>query len=142
MALFNTVPHSQPNRMARGVEMMAAKVMPYTPATCQSLTKIRPICPAMAPRTMPKLRPMPAMMGMSNDNTRNALRDSRISISCTRYSMEKCEIGMAMALTTKNTMGTAFRIKNSFTFSPVFIVFMISPSSRGSERTESSRWTR
>lgn len=61
--------------------MIAARSMPCTPTMFQSQTKIRPICPAMAPSTMPKFRPMPAMMGISRESTRNELRDRRTKSS-------------------------------------------------------------
>ena len=35
----------------------------------------------MAPSTMPKLRPMPAMMGMSSESTRKEFLASLVSIS-------------------------------------------------------------
>jgi hypothetical protein len=37
-----------------------AKTKPCQPATDQSTANIRPICPAMAPKAMAKLMPMPA----------------------------------------------------------------------------------
>ena len=83
-ALFSTTPQIQPKTIASGVAMIAARTSPCSPTTFQSLTKIRPICPAIAPSTMPKFSPMPAMIGTSSESTRNELRDSRTSISWIR----------------------------------------------------------
>ena len=80
-ALFRTTPQIHPKKIASGVAIIAASTMPFRPTTFQSLTKINPSCPAMAPRTMPKFSPIPAIMGTSSERTRNELRDRRISIS-------------------------------------------------------------
>ena len=66
------------------LEIMAASTRPGIPQICQSATKIRPISPAIAPRVMPKFRPIPAMMGISRLRIRKALRPRRVMISLSR----------------------------------------------------------
>ena len=67
--------------MEIGVEMMAARTMPGMPTMSQSLIRIRPISAAMAPRVMPKFRPMPAMMGIRRLTTRKEFRPMRVMTS-------------------------------------------------------------
>ena len=66
------------------MEMIIASTTPGMPQICQSVTKISAISPAMAPRVMPKLRPMPAMMGMSRLRIRNTFLPMRVTISFNR----------------------------------------------------------
>ena len=60
LALFRTTPQIHPMNTAIGVPSRAANAMPATPMMFQLMAKMRPICPAMAPRVMPKFSPMPA----------------------------------------------------------------------------------
>ena len=64
-----------------GMEMIAARIRPGMPHTCQSAAKIRPISPAIAPSVIPKFMPMPAITGMSRLRIRNALRPRRVITS-------------------------------------------------------------
>ncbi len=88
--------------------MIIASSIPWTPMTFQSVMKISPISPAIAPRTMPKLSPIPAMIGIRSDNTRNESRATRATISWTRYSVENRESGIATMLSSTKMIGTAY----------------------------------
>ena len=81
LARLSTLPQMNPRKAAIGMLMIDARTSPGIPTTAQSVTKIRPICPAIAPSTMPKLSPIPAMIGTSSDNTRKELRARRVIIS-------------------------------------------------------------
>src|SRR5690554_6354232 len=59
---------------------MQSKI-PGSPVTPQWVTNIRAACPAMAPRTMEKLSPIPAMTGIMRDKTKKEFRDTRLTIS-------------------------------------------------------------
>ena len=54
------------------------------PQICQSETRMSAISPAMAPRVMPKFRPMPAMIGISRQRMRKMFRPMRVQISFSR----------------------------------------------------------
>ena len=68
--------------------MIAASTMPGIPTIPQSETKISPICPAIAPSVIPKLRPIPAMTGIRRERTRNEFLPSLERISFRRYEPE------------------------------------------------------
>ncbi len=80
-ALFITYPQRRPKRMDMGVPIKAAINKPGIPATPQSTARIKPICPAIAPRTIPKFNPIPASTGIRRDKTRKVLRLRRVIIS-------------------------------------------------------------
>lgn len=73
-----------PSRTEMGMEMIAARISPGMPQTCQSAAKINPIWPAIAPSVMPKFIPMPAITGMSRLRMRKALRPRRVMPSLSR----------------------------------------------------------
>ena len=82
--MFRILPQNAPSRTEIGMEMIIASTTPGMPQICQSETKIRAISPAIAPRVMPKFRPMPDMIGMSSARIRKMLRPMRVTISLIR----------------------------------------------------------
>ena len=60
----------------------------------------------MAPRVIPKLRPIPAIIGMSRDRIRNAFLPIRVTISLRRYAGDSPEIGIQNAHIIMNMIGT------------------------------------
>ena len=73
-ALLRTAPQKMPSTIAIGVPIRHASTIPGMPTIPQSQIITNPICPAIAPRTIPKFRPIPAMMGINSDNIRKELR--------------------------------------------------------------------
>ena len=80
-----------------GVPIIMDSTTPGMPTIAQSRTRISPIWPAMAPSTIPKFSPMPAMMGIRRERIRKELRPMRISSSWIRCPAEKPDRGMAAA---------------------------------------------
>ncbi len=74
-------PTSQPKKMARGVAINTQSRKPSMPVKPQYTTKNTAICAAMAPMTIPKLRPMPASTGISRESTVKPLRPMRVNSS-------------------------------------------------------------
>lgn len=64
----------------------------------------------MAPSTMPKLRPIPARMGIIRERTRKALRSNLAITSLKMTGRETPEKAMASTQTMANMMGTTFEI--------------------------------
>ena len=124
--------------------MMVASTMPGMPQICQSEVKISAISAAMAPSVMPKFRPMPAMIGISSERIRKALRLSRFMISLSRNVEEKPDMGRQISMMMMNMMGTALFPIRFKIFLPVevFVPFIVSPPICGSGRRESCRWRR
>ena len=122
-----------------GVPTSMASTMPGMPTMAQSEIRISPICPAMAPSTMPKFSPMPAMMGIRRDRIKNEFRPIRIRSSWTRWLTEKPDRGMATAEIAMKTMGTALSARNvrGLQFLPALLI--VSPSPFSSGRRGSSR---
>ena len=85
-ALFNTDPANIPSNQAIGVEITAAIRIAGSPVMPQSWIKMIAICPAMAPKVIPKLIPSPAIIGSSSDNTRNAFLANLVSTCPTKNS--------------------------------------------------------
>ena len=79
-----SLPHMMPRSVDRGTERIMASTTPGMPQICQSVTKIRATCPAMAPSVMPKFKPMPAMMGIKRLRIRKIFRPIRVTISLSR----------------------------------------------------------
>ena len=73
-ALFRTAPQKIPSTIAIGVPIRHAKIIPGIPTIPQSYMKSSPICPAIAPRTIPKFKPIPAIIGINSDKIRKELR--------------------------------------------------------------------
>ena len=66
------------------MDKIMARTMPGIPMICQSETRIKPISPAIAPRVIPKFRPMPAMIGIRREMIRKEFLPIRVTISFTR----------------------------------------------------------
>ena len=99
-------PQNHPRSKENGIETMQAKTIPGIPTICQSDTKIKAISPAMAPSVIPKLSPIPAMIGMRSARIRNAFLPIRVTISLMRYPGESPDMGMQIAQMIMNTSGT------------------------------------
>ena len=82
--MFSSLPQSIPRRMENGMERIIASTTPGMPQTCQSATRMSAISPAIAPRVMPKLRPMPAIIGKSRQRMRKMFLPIRVTISLRR----------------------------------------------------------
>ena len=84
---------------------------PLTPPRPQKVVRKRAICAAMAPTTMPKLRPSPASTGMMRERTRKEFRATRVNSSPATKTMDCFEAIMAPML--RNTkMRTTFCSKS------------------------------
>jgi hypothetical protein len=59
-ALFMISPQTQPSNSDIGKPTSIATTKPCHPAMPQSIAKMSPICPAIAPSVMAKLIPIPA----------------------------------------------------------------------------------
>ena len=70
LALLRTLPENCPSKIAIGVPIRAAIRSPVAPVNPQSWANIIPICPAIAPRGIPKLIPIPAMIGIMRESTK------------------------------------------------------------------------
>ena len=141
--MLSILPQKRPSRMEIGMEMIMARIMPGIPHICQSATKIRPISPAIAPRVIPKLSPMPAIMGISRLRIRKAFLPNLVTISLSRYPGEKPDIGMQTAQIMINISGTElFRTSSRMLLLPLFFCFLLIliPPSFWSEHKESYHW--
>ncbi len=115
-ALFKTAPPKYPKTIAIGVPTSIAKKSPGAPVTPQSVISISPICPAIAPKTIPKLIPMPAIIGSKSAKTKNKFLPRRVTISLARNVPVYPESGIATTLMIKNKSGTALPVNNFFNF--------------------------
>ena len=79
-----SLPHMRPSRVDRGTDRIIASTTPGMPQICQSVTKISAIWPAMAPKVMPKFKPIPDMMGISRLRIKKMFRPIRVMISLSR----------------------------------------------------------
>ena len=142
--MFRILPQTRPRTTEKGMETIMASTTPGMPQICQSDTKISASSPAMAPRVMPKFRPMPAMIGISRLRIRKALRPRRVMISLSRYAGLKPEIGMQTAQMRMNISGTVLLRRKARGFFPAFGVglLILSPPIFWSARKESCRWRR
>src|SRR5690554_1117836 len=94
---------------------MQSKI-PGSPVTPQWVTNIRAACPAMAPRTMEKLSPIPAMTGIMRDKTKKEFRDTRLTISRRNKKGFIPERKYPNKLRTTNMMVTMLLVVKVFSF--------------------------
>ena len=141
--MLSIFPQKRPRSTEIGMEMITASTMPGMPQICQSAAKIRPICPAIAPRVIPKFRPRPAMIGISRLRIKNVFLPILVRISLIRYPGEKPDTGMQTAQIRINMIGTELLRSNSRgLFAPVFFCFVLIliPPSFWSKHRESYHW--
>ena len=82
--MLRSLPQSMPRRTENGTDRIIASTTPGMPHTCQSATKISAISPAIAPRVIPKFRPIPAIIGKSRQRMRKMFLPIRVTISFIR----------------------------------------------------------
>ena len=103
-----------------GTDIIAAKIIPGTLTICQSHTRISAISAAMAPSVIPKLSPIPAMIGMRRLSIRKELRPILVTISFISIFGDKPESGIHIAQMIMNMTGTEACLKSIF-----FLFFIV-----------------